>query len=201
MASVDFDIRDGSIHFARVKRGFAEKSWQIIDPGITNDRYATASPCDFSNHRFIAYICSDGENDCIALLSLADKSWPVLWIKGSDFYMQPTWSSDGRYFSWVEWDHPHMAWQASRVMLAEIDPSDSRIITMRIVSGGESLPASQPQFSPDSRLLSFIRSNGEWEDLVLVDLEEGQNDCQYRRTIFTLQSCFQSERFTLMTGW
>ncbi len=170
----DFDIRDGRILFAAGEKGLCMRNLgRSLIQELTNDRYATASPVISPNHRFIAYICSDGENDCIALLSLADKSWPVLWIKGSDFYMQPTWSSDGRYFSWVEWDHPHMAWQASRVMLAEIDPSDSRIITMRIVSGGESLPASQPQFSPDSRLLSFIRSNGEWEDLVLVDLEDG----------------------------
>lgn len=170
----DFDVREGSILFVAGEKGLC-----LRDPGrssireLTKDGRASASPIISADHRCAAFVCSDGAIDCIALLTLHGDSWPVQWIQGADFYMQPTWSPDGRYFSWVEWDHPYMAWQASRVMLAEIDPSDQRIITTRTVSGGVSFPANQPQFSPDGKKISFIRSNGDWEDLVLVDLENG----------------------------
>ena len=170
----DFDVCDGRILFAAGDQGLCVRNLgRSSIRELTNDRYATTSPVISPDHRFSACVYSDGVNDCIALIALDDESWPVQWIKGADFYMQPIWSPDGRHFSWVEWDHPHMAWQASRVMLAEIDITTCRIISKRIVSGSESFPANQPQFSPDSEKISFIRSNGEWEDLVLVDLENG----------------------------
>jgi dipeptidyl aminopeptidase/acylaminoacyl peptidase len=41
------------------------------------------------------------------------------------------------------------------------------------VDGGPNIPVCQPQFSPDGRWLSYIVASGEWEDLMLMDLQSG----------------------------
>ena len=45
---------------------------------------------------------------------------------------------------------------------------------MTHIAGDDETPVSQPMFSPDGRWLSYITSNGEWEDLIARDLETGQ---------------------------
>ena len=64
-----------------------------------------------------------------------------------------------------------MPWDASRVMLAEVNPATGTISSIRKIYGEPHQPASQPKFSPDGRTLTYIRSNGEWEDLVSYDLQ------------------------------
>ena len=85
---------------------------------LTNDRFDRSTPAISPNGKYTAYVTSDGVHDQIALLELENYSWPRLWIRGADFYMQPEWSPDGKHFAWAEWDHPQMPWSGSRVMLA-----------------------------------------------------------------------------------
>ena len=141
---------------------------------LTNDRFDHSSPVISPNGQYAAYITSDGVHDQIALLRLESYDWPRLWIRGADFYMQPEWSPDGKYFAWVEWDHPDMPWSGSRVMLAEIDPVTMDPGSVRCIAGSENLPAGQPHFSPDGKKLAFIMAAGDWEDLVCYDLAEGK---------------------------
>lgn len=168
----DFDCFDESdVIFAARKDGFVLRDSIGSDiRKLTSDTLNHASPVVSPDGTRLAYVTSDGANDQIALLALDQRSWPVLWIQGSDFYMQPTWHPKGKYFAWAEWDHPYMAWQAARVMLATLD-EEFRILSIEKIAGKVDVPASQPQFSPDGNHLSFIESNGEWQDLKILDLE------------------------------
>ncbi len=47
-------------------------------------------------------------------------------ITGSDFYASPVISSDGSKMAWIEWTHPHMPWDQTRLMCADIDLSESQ---------------------------------------------------------------------------
>ncbi len=47
----------------------------------------------------------------------------VVLCAGADFYAAPTLSADGR-LAWIEWDHPNMPWDATRLMVAELPPMD-----------------------------------------------------------------------------
>lgn len=170
----DFDVLNGNVVFSAGEKGLcSRKLGRSLISELSKDCLSAASPAISPDCRFAAYVTSDGENDQIALIDLQEYSWPVLWIKGADFYMQPVWSPKGIYFAWTEWDHPFMPWEASRVMLAEIDLATGKILNIRHAAGDDTVPASQPQFSPDGKKLSFIRSNGEWEDLIVLDLTDG----------------------------
>lgn len=170
----DFDTSHDGVIFAVRKSGlYLQTNSDRTNLRLTNDNLCSASPAIAQDGSKVAYVASDGENDQIALLNLRKRSWPELWIQGADFYMQPVWHPDGKYFAWVEWDHPLMSWQGSRVMLAELD-SESRILKIHKIAGGAGIPASQPAFSADGIWLSYLIRDGNWENLNLLNLESRQ---------------------------
>jgi len=171
----DFDVQNERVIFRAGKRGlYLQNLNKPTLKLLTNDRYMTASPVISPDGRFVAYVSGDGTDDQIALLRLDERSWPFLWIHGADFYMQPAWSPRGNYFTWVEWNHPDMPWDGSKVMIGKVDPENGTISEITHIAGKMPFPASQPKFSPDGKMLSYIRSNGEWEDLILRNLESGE---------------------------
>ena len=93
-------------------------------------------------------------------------------ICGADFYMQPVWHPEGEQIAWVEWDHPHLPWQASRVKLGEVGGIQIKLFSEDWVAGSQNQPASQPQFSPDGKWLSFVTTVGDWDQLVLMKLKD-----------------------------
>ncbi len=44
----------------------------------------------------------------------------IEWLKGADFYASPQFNDQGTELRWVEWDHPHMSWDESRLMGADV---------------------------------------------------------------------------------
>ncbi|MYB34272.1 MAG: S9 family peptidase [Gammaproteobacteria bacterium] len=42
-------------------------------------------------------------------------------VSGADFYASPVISGDGSRLAWLEWSHPHMPWDQTRLMCADID--------------------------------------------------------------------------------
>ncbi len=153
---------------------------------LTNDRFDRSTPAISPNGKYTAYVTSDGIHDQIALLELENYSWPRLWIRGADFYMQPEWSPDGKHFAWAEWDHPQMPWSGSRVMLAEFDPESMDIRSIRCIAGGQEKPASQPHFSPDGRQLAYVETQEEWDDLICFDPESGKKRTVIKGSGFSL---------------
>src|SRR5690606_4789919 len=99
--------------------------------------------------------------------------WPHQIAKGADFYMQPVWHPDGKKIAWVEWDHPNMPWDETRVMLGTLEGDPLRVVEVTTAAHKPDMPAQDPRFSPNGRWLSYIIASGEWDALVLVDLEHG----------------------------
>ncbi|MFZ3079090.1 MAG: prolyl oligopeptidase family serine peptidase [Bellilinea sp.] len=133
-----------------------------------------ASPKVSPDGRWVVYVHSDGNQDVLALVDAEGKDWPVKLVSGADFYMQPTWSPSGAELAWVEWDHPNMPWDATRLKLGKLSGSPPRITSVRLIAGGHGEMVSQPQFSPDGHSLSYIISRGGWEALEVLNLESGQ---------------------------
>nr|WP_244176789.1 prolyl oligopeptidase family serine peptidase [Acetobacter pomorum] len=111
---------------------------------------------------------ADGEaqTTLVALHDQADKADLVLKA-GADFYAAPTFSPDGALLAWIEWDHPNMPWDATRLCLARVQRNDSGAISglqnIRVLAGentSESLI--QPQWTSDGHLLVLSDRSGSW---------------------------------------
>ncbi len=96
-------------------------------------------------------------------------------VKGADFYMSPRWHPGGKFVAWIEWNHPNMPWDGTHLMLGRLEGTPPHLIDSHSVAGDIDQTVSQPQFSSDGRFLSYIVSNGEWEDLVMLEVQTGQS--------------------------
>ena len=131
-----------------------------------------AAPAFSPDGKWLLYCYSNNEIDGIAVVSTQGSIWPTQLVNGADFYMHPTWHPDGELIAWTEWDHPNMPWDASRVRMAEIGGTPLQVVKEKLIAGGAEQAASQPLFSPDGMWLSYIIRKGDWDDLVLLNLEE-----------------------------
>ncbi len=168
---------------------FAERNGRLYrrTPGTGQPRPITppfgfaAAPALSPDGRWVAYVFSDGKDDLLGLVDAEGRDWPVQLARGADFYMQPAWHPSGEQIAWVEWDHPNMPWDGTRIMLGRLSGSPPRLAEQTFVAGDRNTAVCQPQFSPDGRWLSYITGSGEWEDLVLLDLQGLQSS--QRRTL------------------
>lgn len=134
-----------------------------------------ASPVISPDGAWAIYVHSDQGRDCLAITSLQEGTWPLQLASGADFYMQPVWHPSGKQVAWVEWSHPSMPWDSSRLILADLDGTPPRIIRRQRIAGDAHTPVFQPEFSPDGRWLSYILTEEEWDSLVILNLETGDH--------------------------
>ncbi len=72
---------------------------------------------------------SEGENECRIVKirwqknasGEPDPQQVETLVSGADFYASPTISGDGSRLAWLEWSHPYMPWDQTRLMCADID--------------------------------------------------------------------------------
>ncbi len=172
----EFSTHGGSVIFAE-KNGRLYKSG--LDEGdpvpLTPPYGAFADPQISPDGLWVLSVFSDGNTDLITLVDADGQSWPIQLVKGADFYMWPRWHPGGKIVAWVEWNHPNMPWDGTRLMLGRLDGTPPRLIDSHVVAGDRSESVSQPQFSSDGRYLSYIITRGDWEDLVLLELQTGDS--------------------------
>lgn len=165
----EFTVSQGQLIFSdRSGRLFARPLESGRPHALTPPFGAGAAPVLSPDGKSVLYVFSDGREDCLATADITGSQWPVKLTRGADFYMQPAWHPAGNRAAWVEWDHPNMPWDGTRVMMAELGGE-----TTHVGGDGHNL-AVQPRFSPDGRWLSYIAASGEWQSLMLVDLQSGQ---------------------------
>jgi len=83
--------------------------------------------------------------------------------EGRDFYSNPRPSPDGRRLCWLEWDHPQMPWQGTRLWLSNVAP-EGAIEAPVPVCGGTRESVFQPQWSPHG-VLHFVSDRSGWWNL------------------------------------
>lgn len=158
-----FSNRDGRLFRREEKTGETTP----ITPGWG----CMASPALSMNQRWILFVFSDGEKDLIGVCNARGFGWPAVLVSGADFYMHPVWHPAGELIAWVEWDNPFLPWQASRVKMGEVGGMQVKLFSEDWIAGDAKQPATQPQFSPDGKWLSFIQANGDWDKLVLYNIK------------------------------
>jgi len=161
-----FADKDGRLYFAPYGPG----SPRPLTPAFGSSASPKLSPAQDR----VLFVHSYEGRDVLALVRLDGQSWPRVFASGADFYMQPAWSPNGKAAAWVEWDHPNMPWDGTRLMFAALDEGGDAIAEVHQLDGSSLTPTFQPEFSPDGRYLAYLRNQGEWDQLVLFDTHSGE---------------------------
>ena len=101
------------------------------------------------------------ERDYLVAVNLSDEasregtSTPVVLVEGSDFYASPVVASDEGQIAWMEWDHPFMPWDQSRLVTAELFAGGGtpEIRKRRVLVEQADQAVCQPGFLDDHSLL------------------------------------------------
>lgn len=168
----DFAVRGGVAVFAGQGRLHRVSLEHGAPRPITPEFGEVASPAISPDGSKILFVHSYERTDCLACVDADGSNWPVKLASGADFYMQPTWHPDGQRIAWVEWSHPQMPWDGTRLMTAVLD--GGALTNVQQVFGDTEIPVFQPAFSPDGRFLAFLANDGEWDSLYAVDLLNGE---------------------------
>ncbi len=164
-------VAGGTILFSHVRDGRLYR----LDPGgdapqpITPDgpfRYADLR-FDAGRRRFIAIRedhSGDGEpKAAIVDVPLDGERAPRILYDGPDFLAAPRLSPDGTRLAWLEWDHPDMPWDATRLRVAPVG-EDGSLGASDLAAGGIDESIAQPEWSPEG-VLHFVSDRTGWWNL------------------------------------
>lgn len=88
---------------------------------------------------------------------------PSVLVEGPDFLAAPRLSPDGSRLAWLEWDHPDMPWDATRLRVAPVE-ADGRLGPSDLAAGGPDESIVQPEWSADG-VLHFVSDRSGWWNL------------------------------------
>ncbi len=168
----EFAVGRGFVVFAANGRLYRQPLPHGTPQPITPAFGGLAAPAVSPDGRRVAFVHTYEETDVLALAPADGSQWPQRVAVGADFYMQPTFSPEGRHLAWVEWDFPQMPWDGTRLMLAEVESAGLR--APRRLAGDADTPVFQPAFSPDGHYLAYLAQDADRDTLYLHDLESGQ---------------------------
>ena len=166
-------VQGGTVYFSHFadNRLYKQESAQAPEP-LTPElpvRYADLE-IDSSGGRLIAVredhrgTGQEARNELVALaLGGPNAEGGAVLASGADFYAAPRLSPDGTQLAWVEWDHPNMPWDETRLMLAQV-AADGTLSEVRQVAGGPDESAQEPRWSPGG-VLHFVSDRSGWWNL------------------------------------
>lgn len=168
----DFAVGPGFVVFASKGRLYRVELSGGLPRPITPAFGDLASPAISPDGNWVLFVHTYEKTDSLALVDSDGQHWPIQLRRGADFYMQPAWHPDSQRLAWVEWDHPQMPWDGTRLFTARLH--GDKLLDVNHVYGDADTPTFQPAFSPDGRWLAFLANDGEWDTLHARNLETGE---------------------------
>jgi len=189
-----FAGNDGVIFCDRNGRLYSKPYSSGLPKAITPEFGGCASPVLSPDERFVVFVHSYEGRDLLASVPADGSAWPVILRQGADFYMHPSISPDGSLLAWVEWDHPNMPWDGSRLRLSELSEDGKSLKAVKQIAGYENIATFQPIFSPDGSKLAWLQNSAEFDDLVVLDLETDERQTLLENQNMMLPAWVQGQR-------
>ncbi len=95
----------------------------------------------------------------VVRLAAHSRSAPEVLVTGADFVSNPRLSADGQRLCWIEWDHPNMPWDGTRLVVRDLNSREQTL-----VAGGERESVLEPEWQRDGSL-TFISDRTGWWNL------------------------------------
>jgi len=133
---------------------------RYAEPRPTPDRHWLVAVCERHQgvgepRNLLVAIANDGSERTVELVS------------GPDFVGPARVSPAGDRLAWIEWDHPNMPWDDTRLRVAELHldgPDGIAIGPARTLAGGDGgVAILQPEFAPDGRLHWLSDATDAWQ--------------------------------------
>ena len=177
----DFAIHNGKLFFVdHSGQRFALSSDAGEATPITSTVGLRAAPTVSNDGRWVVFVHRNFDVDQLVMVDADGKCQPRILASGADFYLHPSIHPDNQYVSWIEWDHPDMPWDGTRLVVAKLQDKDGQlpcVVETTTVAGTKQVSVVQPQFSPDGRHLAYISDLNGWSNLYLYNLESGSHKC------------------------
>jgi dipeptidyl aminopeptidase/acylaminoacyl peptidase len=84
---------------------------------------------------------------------------PEVLVSGSDFVAAPRLSPDGAMLAWLRWNHPSMPWDATELVVRDLDSGEELVI-----AGGPDESVLEPRWGADGALW-FVSDRSDWWNL------------------------------------
>ncbi len=110
--------------------------------------------------RHLGAHAADVRNEVVTLDAHAPAE-PVVLVSGPDFVAAPRLSPDGTTLAWLQWNHPHMPWDAAQLVVRDLATGEETV-----VAGGPGESVTEPRFRPDGSLW-FLADRTDWWTLYL----------------------------------
>lgn len=165
-----YAVRAGRVVFTH----FADNRLYVLDPGESTPRALTPRQ---ERVRFGGLVLAERHvfavredhrggvepvNTLVVLALEGDNTdLGTVLVHGPDFVLRPAVSSDGDMIAWVEYDHPNMPWDATRLRRARIGV-DGTLTDIATVAEAADVSVVQPQFSPTGHLWFASDASGWW---------------------------------------
>lgn len=105
---------------------------------------------------------AEPSNEIVAIEATGSGELAVLF-DSHDFVSSPRFSADGRWLTWLAWNHPNMPWDRTELWVARFD--DGALHDARCVLGADTEEAIvQPEWGPDGHLY-FCTDRSNWWNL------------------------------------
>ena len=177
----DFTVGRGIAYFVeadgRIYRQELQSSAATpITPGFGH----AASPRLSRDGQWLVYVHSENGTDRLAIVDSQGRLWPQRLAEGADFYMQPAWHPDGRSLAWIEWDHPNMPWDGSRLVLGHLQRGrhhPPRLSKSQVLAGGDRVAIFQVEFGTDGRTVFYTSDERGHSNLWRHDIYSEKRVC------------------------
>ncbi len=104
----------------------------------------------------------------IVRLAAHEESTPEVLVTGPDFVAGPRWSPAGDRLCWIEWDHPNMPWDATRLVVRDLASGEDTV-----VAGGAAEACHGASWQPDRVARVHQRSQTGWWNLYRYSPADG----------------------------